>query len=187
VSDGFERLSKTLGRRSLLKAAGVGALLAIVKPFRSEAATCPPAWINCNGNCCEPGSSCSQQGSSCCCGSGTTPCGTTCCKSGVACLNRTTSLCGCPSGQGTCYNRQNNTVTCCPPGKACGDPSCTAPGGSTTSGCCEHYADVCTSNDQCCTGRCSPQKGNRCGCRQNYDCPPGLTCDTTDGVCFSAT
>jgi hypothetical protein len=141
VSDGFERLSRTLGRRSLLKAAFVGVGLLIVKPFRASAQVqcpagftpcgerccnkgvacldpvnsrcgCQPGYSKCGDACCPAGHACHSPQFDCCCAPGTTPCGSTCCKSGVVCMNHATGECGCPSGYIT-GREADGTLTCC--------------------------------------------------------------------------
>jgi hypothetical protein len=206
---GFERVSRSLGRRSFLKAAVAGVGIVLLKPFRASAQSCPAGTKECGTRCCQPGvacldpntstcgcadgrqkcgsqccvGTCSDKATSCCCAAGLTPCGPTCCSKGVACIDKVNGVCGCPSGTTQCKN--GSVITCCPKGTAC-KPGCPAPIGTTLGCSCRAYADPCDNDGQCCSGFCASFKTDACGCRFDSECPANTPYCVDPGFCSSS-
>lgn len=205
-------MAGSTSRRSMLKLFGVAAVSAtaatVLKPFRADA-TCTAGQTPCGTGCCPAGLSClkpstvtcgcpagqvkcgsgasacctgtcSDPATNCCCAAGTTPCGSSCCKGGVACIDRTNGLCGCPSGYASCGTAANRT--CCPAGKACGDPACVSPTtlGSKVKTCATQACNTCTAACQNATDCMS--SGGSCNCWQKAD-QTGCFCGVFVGTC----
>lgn len=207
-------LARPRNRRTALKAIGasVGATVGAVllRPFRAEAA-CPTGTTSCGPTCCSGGAACldastgkcgcaagfaacgagcckgtcTDPATSCCCEKGTTPCGAACCQKGVACYDASTSLCGCPAGTTPCA--QGGVLTCAPGGQTCsGGPWPPPNTQAKICGACRTFMSSCTSDSECCSGFCSPFKGNACGCSSDADCPHTAPyCDGHRGTCHS--
>lgn len=215
MNEGFDDFTRAMGRntsrRGVLKmlagSIAAGAAVTILRPFRGDAAVCPPGGAPCGSGCCAKGESCSDPATACCCPKGTAPCGKSCCNKGVACLDSVNSICGCPKGTTPCGTGSN--LRCCPAGTAC-SPTCplassfttsVACGGSTTDTCpvlCGDGALCNPGSERCQMGPTNGGSGP-CMCVDYYspgalcvsaqpcsvdtDCHPGEYCVHTCGDC----
>jgi hypothetical protein len=209
-------LARRSSRRTALKAIGasVGATVGAVllKPFRADAA-CPAGTTPCGTSCCSAGiacvdastskcgcaagyaacgtgcckGTCTDAATACCCEGGATPCGTACCQKGVSCYDASQAVCGCPSGTTPCV--QNNVLTCAPKGQTCDSGGPWPVPNTRVKNCvgCKRFMDPCTSNDQCCSNVCNPNKnGGSCACSSDSDCPSAAPyCDPKTEFCHS--
>lgn len=176
MTDRFDDLTRAMAkpasRRSALKVIGATMAAAdgavVLRPFQSEAVTCPAGSPVCGQGCCPKGGTCVDPTNSCCCPKGATPCGTNCCASGVACIDRTRGLCGCPAGTTPCGTGAN--LTCCPAGQACSPTSnCPTAVSFNTATACISGTTTTTTASICSTA------GDLCG-PQPPPCPNNPTC-----------
>jgi hypothetical protein len=143
--------------------------------------SCPAGTQQCGSSCCR--AACSSSGASCCCRTGQTPCGANCCDKGVACLDQSAGLCGCPPGKTPCGSGAN--LKCCAPGQSCAANAGCGPA-NAYGPCCKSYQAPCTAGqgNECCSGICASNKGDRCGCHDDSDCPRGAPHCSNDHICY---